>query len=153
LQRIAGGIKEYEAVQAKLSKSFGLDYTPLPPELIDAFSHDPSVVTGATRQKKGWQAVEDIHNNIARQRNAVRVYLQQARRVEVPPPPSVLESPLKSLRQSLDTLEQRRGIIIRKVQEVTDTLTRVKRLHTAVKADYNSAMGHTSSVYPEVRPT
>ncbi len=153
MQRIAGGIKEYEAIQAKLSKTLGLTYTPLPPELIDAFSHDPAVVTGATRQKRGWQAVEDIHANIIRQRSTVREFLQRARDIEVAPPPSVLDSPLKSLQQSLDALEQRRSVISRKVQEVSETLTRVKQIHASVKVEYNRAMAHTSSVYPEVRPT
>jgi hypothetical protein len=39
------------------------------------------------------------------------------------------------------------------VQEVTETLTRVKQVHAAVKTEYNNAMAHTSSAYPEVRPT
>ena len=82
----------------------------------------------------------------------MRAFLQQARDVEVTPPPSVLDSPLKSLQQSLDALEQRRSVISQKVQEVSETLTRVKQIHASVKAEYNSAMAHTSSVYPEVRP-
>ena len=153
LQRIAGGIKEYEAVQLKMSKVLGLPYDPLPLELIDAFSHDPAVVTGSTRQKRGWQAVEDIHDNIVRQRNTVQTYLQQTRHAEIIPPASVLDSPLKSLQQSLDALECRRGLISQKVQEVTETLARTKKLHMSVKTEYNNAMAHTSSVYPEVRPT
>ena len=83
----------------------------------------------------------------------MREFLQQARGVEVAPPPSVLDSPLKSLQQSLHALEQRRSVISEKVQEVSETLTRVKEIHSSVKAEYNSAMAHTSSVYPEVRPT
>jgi hypothetical protein len=83
----------------------------------------------------------------------VREFLQQARDVEVSPPQSVLDSPLKSLQQSLHALEQRRSVISQKVQEVSETLTRVKQIHATVKAGYNSAMAHTSSVYPEVRPT
>ena len=83
----------------------------------------------------------------------MREYLQQARDVEVAPPPSVLDSPLKSLQQSLDALEQRRSVISQKVQEVSETLTRVKQIHGSVKAEYNSSMAHTSSVYPEVRPS
>ena len=83
----------------------------------------------------------------------MREFLQQARDVEVAPPQSVLDSPLKSLQQSLDALEQRRSVISQKVQEVNETLTRVKKIHASVKAEYNSAMAHTSSVYPEVRPT
>ncbi|KAH8997325.1 hypothetical protein EDB92DRAFT_2052299 [Lactarius akahatsu] len=150
LQRIAGGIKEYEAVQLKMSKALGLTYDPLPPELTDAFSHDPAVVTGSTRQKRGWQAVEDIHDNIVRQRNTVQTYLQQTCHVEITPPASVLDSPLQSLQQSLDALERRRGLISQKVQEVTETLARTKELHTSVKTEYNTAMAHTSSVYPEL---
>ena len=140
-------------MQSNLSKTLGITYTPLPPELIDAFSHDPAVVTGATRHKKGWQAVEDIHNNIVRQRNTVRTYLRQARDTVFAPPGSVLDSPLKSLQQSLDALERCRTDIFKKVQEAAETLARVKKLHTSVKAEYNDAMAHTSAVYPEVRLT
>ena len=153
LQRIAGGIKEYEAVQLKMSKALGLTHDALPPELTEAFSHDPAVVTGSTRQKRGWQAVEDIHDNINRQRNTVQAYLQQAGHAEITPPASVLDSPLKSLQQSLDALEHRRGLISEKVQEVTETLERTKKLHMSVKTEYNNTMAHTSSVYPEVRLT
>jgi len=39
------------------------------------------------------------------------------------------------------------------VQEVTETLTRVKQLHGEVKAEFNNAVTHTSPVYPEVRLT
>ena len=81
----------------------------------------------------------------------MREFLQQARDVEVAPPQSVLDSPLKSLQQSLDALEQRRSVISQKVQEVNETLTRVKQVHAAVKTEYNNALAHTSSVYPEVR--
>ncbi|KAI0275041.1 hypothetical protein BC834DRAFT_27429 [Gloeopeniophorella convolvens] len=150
LQRVAGGIKEYELVQTKMSKALGLTYKPLPPEVIDAFSHDPAVVTGSTRQNKGWQAVENIHDNIMRQRNTVQTYLQGACTAEIAPPASVLKSPLKSLQQSLDALEKRRRSISKKVEEVNETLTRVKKLHATVKAEYNDAAAHTSSVYPEL---
>jgi septal ring factor EnvC (AmiA/AmiB activator) len=153
LQRISNGIKEYEAVHSSVSKTLGLTYTPLPPDLIDAFSHDPAVVTGATRHRKGWQAVEDIHKNIVRQRNTVQAYLQRARDAVFAPPESVLDSPLGSLQQSLDALERRRADVSNKVQEVSETLARVKTLHASVKTEYNETMAHTSSVYPEVRLT
>ena len=42
-------------------------------------------------------------------------------------------------------------MISQKVQEVIETLTRVKQLHAAVKTEYINTMAHTSSVYPEVR--
>ena len=153
MQRISNGIKEYEAVHSSVSKTLGLPYTPLPLDLIDAFSHDPAVVTGATRHRKGWQAVEDIHKNIVRQRNTVQAYLQRARDAEFAPPGSVLDSPLGSLQQSLDALEQRRTDVSNKVQEVSETLARVKTLHASVKTEHNETMAHTSSVYPEVRLT
>jgi hypothetical protein len=133
-----------------VSQTLGLTYTPLPPELIDAFSHDPAAVTGATRHNKGWQAVEDIHNNIVQQRNTLRAYLQQAHDAEFAPLASVLDSPLGSLQQALDALEQCRAVVFKKVQEVAETLARVKRVHASVKAEYNDTMAHTSSVYPEV---
>ena len=110
-------------------------------------------MTGSTRRKRGWEAVEDIHDNIVWQRNTVQTYLRQTRRAEITPPESVLDSLRKSLQQSLDALERRRGLISQKVQEVTETLARTKKLHTSVKTDYNNAMAHTPSVCPKVCST
>ena len=124
-----------------------------PHELTDAFPHDPAIVTGSTRRKRGWEAVEDIHDNIVWQRNTVQTYLRQTRRAAITPPESVLDSLLKSLQQLLDAFEHRPGIMSQKVQKVTETLARTKKLHTSMKTDYNNAMAHTPSVYPKVCPT
>ena len=132
LKQLVTSLKEYDAVQLGMSKALGLTYyDPVPHELIDAFSHDPAIVTGSTRQKRGWEAVEYIHVNIVWQGNTVQMYLRQTRHAEITPPESVLDSLLKSLQQSLDALERRRGLISEKVQEVTETLARTKKLHTS----------------------
>ncbi|KAA1468019.1 hypothetical protein DENSPDRAFT_927033 [Dentipellis sp. KUC8613] len=151
LQRIAVGVKEYEAVQSRMAKIFGHSYVSLPPELLDAFSHDPAVVTGSTKWLRGWRAVENIHDHISSQVDTVQAFLHQmAEQPEVTRPASLLEGPLSSLQRSLEALEGRRASIIERSQEVEDTLLRIKELHTAVKTTYNKTLAHTSSVYPEL---
>ncbi|KAI0068164.1 hypothetical protein BV25DRAFT_1793524 [Artomyces pyxidatus] len=150
LQRIAAGVKEYESVQSRMSRALGLEYSPLPHDLIDAFSHDPAVVTGSTRYLKGWRAVENIHEHILEQTETVQSFIRTAKPVDNSTQGSVLETPIRSLLQSMDALEGHRSSITTKTQEVSEALARVKKLHASVKAEYNAAMAHTSSVYPEL---
>ena len=137
---------------SRMLKTFGLPYVSLPPELLDALSHDPAVVTGSTRHHKGWRAVDNIHEHILRQAETVDLFLQHlSSQSELPPPRSVLDTPLSILEQSLKILEQRKSALANKAYSVGDMLSRVKQLHSSVKTAYNATAAHTSSVYPEVR--
>ncbi|THH19033.1 hypothetical protein EW146_g2044 [Bondarzewia mesenterica] len=151
LQRIATGVKEYDVVQSRMSKIFGLSFVPLSPELLDAFSHDPAVVTGSTRFYRGWRAVESIHEHIQRQQETVQTFLQQAEaRGHLPPQPNILDKPLAALSRALDDLEGHRAAITEQSEKVAQALARVKELHSTVKTEYNDTAAHTSSVYPEL---
>jgi hypothetical protein len=151
LQRITLALKEYEALQSNLMKSLGLPLRNLPPELLDAFSHDPSSMTAGTRRHRGWRAVEDIHARLARQRETFQIFMEVAAESRIfPEPTSGLNQSITTLLRSLETLENRRISAVLRAQEVVQVSARVKSIHANVKAEYNNTVSHTSVVYPEV---
>ncbi|KAJ7651742.1 hypothetical protein DFH06DRAFT_1270599 [Mycena polygramma] len=151
LNHISGSVREYDQAQSSLSTSLNMPYNGLPRELVDAFSHDPAAVTGATRSYKGWRAVDDIHHRLARQRETFRDFLAQAPTVDrTSAPESVLGDPISSLMESLKTLDSERQEIAWRALEVSDVLRKVQTVHTEVKAAYNGTLSHTSVVYPEI---
>ncbi|TFY79454.1 hypothetical protein EWM64_g4558 [Hericium alpestre] len=151
LQRIAAGVKEYEAVQGRMTKALGHSYVSLPADLLDAFSHDPAVVTGSTRWLRGWRAVENIHEHIQSQVETVQSFLLKVSEDgKLPPQHSLLDNPISVLMRSLDVLEDRRAELAVKAAMVEERLNKVKATHASVKAQFNETLGHVSSVYPEV---
>ena len=154
LQRVAVSVKEYDNAQTRMSRSLGLSFSTLPPELLDTLSHDPAIVIGSTRLLKGWRAVEDIHEHIRNQQETIRAFLVQAsEQDDIPPQPSILDHPLSALSRSLDALEVNRVSITEQSHKVAEALAKVKELHAVVKGEYNETVAHTSVVYPEVRST
>jgi hypothetical protein len=138
-------------LQSSLANSLGLPYAALPPELLDAFSHDPAAVVGATRRYRGWRAVEDIQRRLLRQRDTFRAFLSVAADSGTfHTPGNVLDEPLTVLQQSLEVLESHRKNITSRAEEVAGVLTSVKAMHGSVKAHYNDTLSHASVVYPEV---
>lgn len=129
--------------------SLGIPHMGLPRELLDAFGHDPAAVTGATRRYHGWKAVDDIHRRLYRQREVFRAFLLH-QNADMSISNSVLKDPITSLVRSLSELEVHSRVIARRAAEVEETLKSVQKTHANVKADYNSALSHTSVVYPEV---
>lgn len=150
LQRVAASIREYDLLQRNLMKSLDMHHENIPSELLDAFSHDPAAVTGATRRYRGWRAVEDIHGRISRQRDTFDIFLAMAQEQGFSPPDSAFDRPIATLSQTLDKLEDHRKATVIKTREVTGILTRVKGIHASVKTEYNETLSHTSVVYPEV---
>ncbi|KAF7307096.1 hypothetical protein MIND_00502900 [Mycena indigotica] len=149
LNHISAGVREYDQIQTSLSNSLQLPYKNLPRELVDAFSHDPAAVTGATRKYQGWRAVDDIHHRVVRQREIFRDYLSS-----VSPTPiiseSVLDNPITALSDTLHALEAERRDIAWRATEVFDKLRQVQVVHADVKTAYNDTMSHTSVIYPEI---
>ncbi|KAJ7751280.1 hypothetical protein DFH07DRAFT_745553 [Mycena maculata] len=151
LNHIAAGVREYDQAQASLSTSLKLPHRGIPRELVDAFSHDPAAVTGATRTYKSWRAVDDIQHRLARQRETFREFLSRPANVDYTiEPESVLEDPIAALMESLKSLDAERQEIAWRATEVSDVLKRVQTVHTEVKAAYNGTMSHTSVIYPEI---
>lgn len=154
LQRVGANIREYENVQASLSKLLGTPYIKIPPEVLEALSHDPSAVTTKTRSFQSWKAVEDIHSRILRQRETLRGYAESlGTQRALTSSKSVFDDPIGTLMQSLEQLEIHQRHIMRETESVAGVLTRVKNVHTKVKKSYNETLGHTSVVYPEVCST
>ncbi|KAG6817747.1 hypothetical protein H0H87_004538 [Tephrocybe sp. NHM501043] len=149
LNRVSGGIREYDAVQSNAMATLGIAHIGLPRDLIDAFGHDPAAVTGATRRFQGWRAVDDIQYRLLRQREVFRAFLSRAQ-TEVPHTKSVLDEPISSLVQSLKVLEAHSQRIAGRAFEVGEALKTVQATHDAVKTDYNTTLSRTSVVYPEL---
>ncbi|KAJ6575328.1 hypothetical protein B0H19DRAFT_1128176 [Mycena capillaripes] len=151
LNHIAAGVREYDQAQSSLSNSLNIPYNGIPRELVDAFSHDPAAVTGATRSYKGWRAVDDIHHRLARQRETFREFLSGAPNHKTSTvTESVLADPITVLMESLKTLDSERQEIAWRATEVSDVLRKVHTVHSEVKAEYNSTLSHTSVIYPEI---
>ncbi len=122
----------------------------MPQDVLDAFGHDPSAVTGSTRRLRGWEAVEDIHSRVLRQRDALRRFIYSVEEKTPGPMKSVLDHPIASLTRALENITAQHEEITLKAQEVAKVLQSVKSLHADVKAEYNETLAQTSVVYPEV---
>ncbi|KAF6766629.1 hypothetical protein DFP72DRAFT_867164 [Ephemerocybe angulata] len=149
LNRISAAVREYDAIQASALKTPGIPHLPLPKELVEAFSHDPAAVTGATRRLTGWRAVEDIHQRINRQREIFQSFLSQP-----PSEPSdsihILDSPISQLVESLNVLETEKDEIMTTATNLAELLQKVQAVHRDVKSEYNQTVSATSVVYPEL---
>ncbi|KAJ7492419.1 hypothetical protein FB451DRAFT_1078464, partial [Mycena latifolia] len=152
LNHIAAGVREYDEAQSSLSASMKVPHQGLPRELVEAFSHDPAAVTGATRKYQSWRAVDDIHHRLARQRQTFREFLSRAPHADSSsvPAASVLADPITVLMESLKTLDAQRRDIAWRATEVSDVLRTVQTIHANVKAAYNDTMSHTAVIYPEI---
>ncbi|KAG2350828.1 hypothetical protein BDR05DRAFT_900282 [Suillus weaverae] len=148
LQRIAAEVREHDILQARMANTHGIPYRGLPVELLDAFNQDPSSVTGGTRERKGWRAVEDVYTRILRQQQVFRMYLSVGEKDVVPD--SLLDVPISSLMDTLGELGHKREALAHKQLEVVSALAKVKSLHTQVKNEYNNALSRTSVTYPEL---
>ncbi|KAJ7704229.1 hypothetical protein B0H14DRAFT_3028917 [Mycena olivaceomarginata] len=131
------------AAGSSLTTGSTTPYKGIPRELVDAFSHDPAAVTGATRTYKGWRAVDDIHHRLARQRETFREFLSRASN-------SALADPIAALMESLKMWDCERRDIAWRATEVSHALTSVQTIHAQVKAAYNGTLSHTSVKYPEI---
>lgn len=62
----------------------------------------------------------------------------------------ILKEPIESLISSLKDLKEQRMGIVRRELEVSEVLRQTQVVHAEAKKEYNSALAHTSVVYPEV---
>jgi hypothetical protein len=149
LNRISAAVREYDAIQNASMKTPGIPHLPLPKELVEAFSHDPAAVTGATRRLRGWRAVEDIHQRVLRQRETFKSFLS-TRPTPSSDPVHILDDPISKLLETLDVLETEKDEIMSTAASLTELLHEVQDMHRNVKLEYNTTVSRTSVVYPEV---
>lgn len=152
LQRVSGSVKEFDAVQSRLSIMLRVPYENISPEVLDAFAHDPSAVTGSTSNLFGWEAVESIHDRILRQRQILQTFASSVSPEEpsLDIPKNMLRDPISSLMRSMNELETHQTTMVQQAQGVIEALGRVKAIHSEVKREYNDTLSHTALVYPEV---
>ncbi|KAJ2929400.1 hypothetical protein H1R20_g7700, partial [Candolleomyces eurysporus] len=149
LNRISAAVREYDAIQNAAMKTPGIPHLPLPKELVEAFSHDPAAVTGATRRLRGWRAVEDIHQRVLRQRQTFKSFLS-TRPTKASDPVQILDTPISTLMETLDVLETQKDEIVSTAASLTELLHEVQEVHRNVKREYNTTVSRTSVVYPEL---
>lgn len=149
LQRVAADVREYEIHCSNVLPTLGVSHRRLPPELLDAIGHDPASVTGGTRKYRGWQAVDDIHNRVVRQREIIRLFLSTAEQ-DTLTIPDILDKPITLLMERLQEIQRVQQPLNEKANDVNRTLAEVRSIHASVKKEYNEAVSHTSVVYPEL---
>ncbi|TFY57248.1 hypothetical protein EVJ58_g7137 [Rhodofomes roseus] len=152
LQRVAASVREYDSVQSGMSAALGMPFARLPPDVLEAFSRDPSAFTSGTRHSRGWRAVEDVHDRVYRQRKILRNFAKVTAidSSDSEPSESVFEQPMESLTRSLAELEKHKSCVVTQLEQVTELLISVRHTHKAVKKGYNDTLAHTSLVYPEL---
>ena len=150
LNRVAASVREFDMIQSSFSKLIGRVYENLPPELLDAFEHDPAIVSATTRRSQSWRIVDDTHYHLIRHRDAFQNFLSGTSNSTPVPSGSSFHDPIASLIQTLEALEERKREIAAKVVEVETVLAKVEVIHVTVKKRYNETLSHTSVVYPEV---
>ncbi|KAI6031410.1 hypothetical protein BKA83DRAFT_4200047 [Pisolithus microcarpus] len=149
LQRVAADVREYEIHCSNVLPTLGVSHRRLPPELLDAIGHDPASVTGGTRKYRGWQAVDDIHSRVVRQREIIRLFLSTAGQ-DTLTIPDILDKPITLLMERLQEIQRVQQPLNEKANDVNRTLAEVRSIHASVKKEYNEAVSHTSVVYPEL---
>ncbi|KAH9486529.1 hypothetical protein JR316_0000594 [Psilocybe cubensis] len=146
---ISAAMKDYDTIQNTSMHSQNLTKLQLPKDLLEAFGHDPSAVTGATRRDRGWRAVEDINQRVEKQRSVFRAFIQSFTDQEVSRG-CIMDEPMENIVEALASLQFQKTEIGRQAEKVSSVLESVQNIHTSVKENYNSAMSHVSIVYPEL---
>lgn len=142
-------MRDFESLQHTAMPSQGIQKLNIPKDLLEAFGHDPSAVTGSTRRDRGWRAVEDIHRRVHKQRGVFRAFINSFTDYEVGKGCS-LDDPLEGLVEALQQLEQFKEEIAKEADDVNNLLNSVQTIHGQVKDNYNTTVSHVSIVYPEV---
>ena len=149
LNRISAAVKEYDAVQNVAFHVLDIDRLCIPRDVLEAFGHDPSAVTGSTRRLRGWRAVEDINQRLTRQRNVLRTFLSPLAE-NVLAGGCLLDESIEHLSQALGYLESCKEAIALRAVSVLNLLNSVQEVHAGVKENYKLTISHASVVYPEV---
>lgn len=149
LNRVSAAIKEYDAIQNLAFHILDIDQPSMPRDVLEAFGHDPSAVTGSTRRLRGWRAVEDINQRLTRQRNVLKTFLRPLAE-NVSARGCLLDESIENMLQALDYLEGCRDAIIPRVVSILNLLNSVQGVHADVKENYKLTISRASVVYPEV---
>lgn len=142
-------MKDFDSIQNSAMRSQGIQTLDIPKDLLEAFGHDPSAVTGPTRRDRGWRAVEDINQRVEKQRSVFRAFIQTFADYQNSQG-CVLDEPIDNIIEALESLQMHKSEIEQEAEIVSGVLESVQSVHTQVKENYNSTLSHVSIVYPEV---
>ncbi|KAF8167673.1 hypothetical protein B0H34DRAFT_682662 [Crassisporium funariophilum] len=149
LNRLSAAVKEYDSIHNSAVQALGIVQSNLPKDLVEAFGHDPSAVTGATRRLRGWRAIEDIHQRVLRQRKTFQAFNLPVSEYDAKHG-CLLDEPIDKILRALEDLERCKDAIASQADAVMNLLKSVQAVHAEVKEDYNSTVSHVSVVYPEL---
>lgn len=149
LNRISTSMKDYNSLQNLVQDNMRVILPDIPKDLVDAFGHDPAGVTGSTRRMQGWQAVEDIHQRVQRQRRIFQSFFETFQE-PLPNNSCPLDKPIETLEGLLQALTVQNAEIVSDAETVSELLKVVQEVHGEVKDDYKKTVSHVSVVYPQV---
>ena len=149
LNRISAAVKEYDVIQSVAFDALAIDQPCMPRDLLEAFGHDPSAVTGSTRRLRGWRAVEDINQRIIRQRNVLKTFHSPLAE-NASTRGCLLDESIENLLQALEYLEGCKDAIALRAVSTLNLLNSVQGIHADVKESYKMTISRASVVYPEV---
>lgn len=144
---------DFDETQSLMSKRYKLGRNRIPEEVLEAFSHDPSAITGHTRNVKGWRAVEDIHERRLRQIEVFTAFADSIPSLAgalTIPENGIYEEPLEKLHILLEGLQNQRETVLTHVIQTHDLLRKVKGLRDKLKPEFEETSRHTAANYPEV---
>ena len=149
LNRISAAVKEYDTIQNVAFHVLDIDHPCMPRDVLEAFGHDPSAITGSTRRLRGWRAVEDINQRLTRQRNLLKTF-RNPLAAHVSTRGCSLDEPIEKLLQDLKYLESAKDAIALRAVPILNLLKSVQEVHADVKENYKVTVSRASVVYPEV---
>lgn len=153
LQTAAKTISEYDELQRLMAEKLGMNYRPVPADVLEAICHDPASATGNTRRATGWKAVEEIHDRNERQRIVLDAFAAQSSGGLSPatmPDGGIYHKHIETLTSQLEDLGNERISIVAQVKQLIELLRNVKVLRDQLKPDLDETGKHTSINYPEV---
>ena len=153
LQTACKSLIEYDDTQQGMADKLGLSYSRLPPEVLEAFNHDPAAVTGKTRRLSGWRAVEDIHSRRNKQKKILIDFLASKEETVAPlsvPGDGIYGNAINTLSEYVEHLHRERSAVLLEVRKTSELLATVKKLRDQVKPEFDSTGVDTSANYPEV---
>ncbi|EJD03634.1 uncharacterized protein FOMMEDRAFT_166988 [Fomitiporia mediterranea MF3/22] len=153
LQVASRSIHDYDETQSSMAQKLGLNYQPLPPEVLEAVKHDPSASVGHLRSLQGWRAVEDIHLRRERQKDVLQRFTSSLQNSIAPlslPKDGIYERTMASLSDLVERLHSQRSTVLSHVRQTHELLARVKKMRDELKPEFDEASKHTSANYPEL---
>ncbi|THH09613.1 hypothetical protein EW145_g1894 [Phellinidium pouzarii] len=153
LQTTSRSIVDYDDTQYVMSERLGLSYSRLPPEVLEAFSHDPASTGGNTRRQKGWRSIEEVYLRRERQEDVLKAFVASIPESVMPlflPNDSIYENAACNLTELVERLHNQRSTILSQVRQTNELLIKAKRMRDDLKPEFDETNRLTSANYPEL---